>query len=495
MQFAYILRRGLNDHLQRPLCVPNTMEAEQFLDDVLARVKDFLSASQTESTIRLAGPPQSLGKTTDLKLPLEGRGLEAALDDIESVLRHSVRTTAPGFMNPLWGGLSIASIAGELVTAATNTAMYTYEIAPIATLIESTILKRMAELADFGTSQGTLTTGGSNGNLLGMLCARQAKIPLSSHSGFDGTKMVAFVSEETHYSFSIASNVIGIGHSNLITVRCNDDGQMLPEALDEEIQRALANDKIPFVVLATSGTTVRGSFDPLREISAVAHKYNLWMHVDAAWGGSCLFSSRYRSLMDGIELADSFCWDAHKMMGIPLICSAFIVKDADILKAVCSTGQIAHYLYHDTGAGIDLGRFSLQCARRNDALKLWLAWREIGDAGWATMLERFMDLADHLQQRIENHGALEMVSDRMWTNVCFRYVGDSPEEELNQLNADLRERLIQDGRFMVSRSTVDGKIILRSVIANRSITEPSLDAFLDRVVSLGKDIERGLPQI
>ena len=470
------------------------MEAEQFLDDVLARVKDFLAASQTESSIRFAESSQSLGKTTDLKLPLEGRGLEAALDDIETVLRHSVRTTAPGFMNPLWGGLSIASIAGELVTAATNTAMYTYEIAPIATLIESTILKRMADLADFGTSQGTLTTGGSNGNLLGMLCARQAKIPLSSHSGFDGTKMVAFVSEECHYSFRIASNVIGIGHSNLIKVRCNEDGQMLPEALDEEIQRAQANDQIPFAVLATSGTTVRGSFDPLREIAGVAHKHNLWLHVDAAWGGSCLFSSRYRSLMDGIELADSFCWDAHKMMGVPLICSAFIVKDADILRAVCSTGQTAHYLYHDTGAEVDLGRYSLQCGRRNDALKLWLAWREIGDAGWASMLERFMDLADFLQQRIEKHDALEMVSDRMWTNVCFRYVGESSEGELNRINAELRERLVHDGRFMVSRSTVDQKIILRSVIANRNITESSLDAFLDRVVSIGKDIERGLPQ-
>ena len=470
------------------------MEAEQFLDDVLARVKDFLAASQTESSIRFAESSQSLGKTTDLKLPLEGRGLEAALDDIETVLRHSVRTTAPGFMNPLWGGLSIASIAGELVTAATNTAMYTYEIAPIATLIESTILKRMADLADFGTSQGTLTTGGSNGNLLGMLCARQAKIPLSSHSGFDGTKMVAFVSEECHYSFRIASNVIGIGYSNLIKVRCNEDGQMLPEALDEEIQRAQANDQIPFAVLATSGTTVRGSFDPLREIAGVAHKHNLWLHVDAAWGGSCLFSSRYRSLMDGIELADSFCWDAHKMMGVPLICSAFIVKDADILRAVCSTGQTAHYLYHDTGAEVDLGRYSLQCGRRNDALKLWLAWREIGDAGWASMLERFMDLADYLQQRIEKHDALEMVSDRMWTNVCFRYVGESSEGELNRINAELRERLVHDGRFMVSRSTVDQKIILRSVIANRNITESSLDAFLNRVVSIGKDIERGLPQ-
>ncbi|MDP6224066.1 MAG: pyridoxal-dependent decarboxylase [Candidatus Poseidoniaceae archaeon] len=470
------------------------MESEEFLDEVLSRVKSFLASSQTESQIRPSESHASLARTSDLNLPLEGRGLEAALDDIESVLRNSVRTTAPGFMNPLWGGLSIASIAGELVTAATNTAMYTYEIAPIATLIESSILKRIAELADFGTSQGTLTTGGSNGNLLGMLCARQAKFPMSSHAGFDGTNMVAFVSEESHYSFSIASNVVGIGHSNLIKVRCNEHGQMRPDALEEEIEYALAEGRIPFAVLATSGTTVKGSFDPLRAIAAVAHKYELWMHVDAAWGGSCLFSSQHRSLMDGIELADSFCWDAHKMMGIPLICSAFIVKDADVLKAVCSNGNTAHYLYIESGEDLDLGRYSLQCGRRNDALKLWLAWREIGDAGWASMLERFMELAHYLEERVKNHASLELMSERMWTNVCFRYVGDSSTDERNRINAELRQRLIQDGRFMVSRSTIDESIILRSVIANRSVTEESLDAFLDCVVSLGKDIERGLPQ-
>lgn len=470
------------------------MEADAFLDEVLSRVNAFLQQSQHVDQIRSMETHQSLSRTSDLKLPIEGRGVDSALDDIEMVLRNSVHTTAPGFMNPLWGGLSVASIAGELVTAATNTAMYTYEIAPIATLIETTILKRMAELADFGTSQGTLTTGGSNGNLLGMLCARQSKLSLSSRSGFDGQKMVAFVSEESHYSFSIASNVIGIGHANLIKVRCNEQGQMRPDSLQEEIERALRNGQTPFAVLATSGTTVRGSFDPLRDIASVAHQYDLWMHVDAAWGGSCLFSPQYRSLMDGIELADSFCWDAHKMMGIPLICSAFIVKNAEILRSVCSTGKEAHYLYHDTGENVDLGRYSLQCGRRNDALKLWLAWREIGDAGWASMLERFMGLADYLQDRVNEHDALEMVSDRMWTNVCFRYVGTAPEENLNQINAELRERLIRDGRFMVSRSTVNEQIILRSVIANRNISEESLDAFLDRVVSLGKDIERGLPQ-
>ena len=110
------------------------------------------------------------------------------------------------------------------------------------------------------------------------------------------------------------------------------------------------------------------------------------------------------------------------------------------------------------------------------------------------MLDTFMGLADYLQYQIEANEYLEMVSGRMWTNVCFRYVGRGHAQDLNQINAELRERIIRDGRFMVSRSTVGGKIILRSVIANRSITEQSLDAFLDCVVSLGKDIERGLPQ-
>lgn len=469
------------------------MDTETFLDEVLSRVKSFLDSSQTEARIRTEQTHNSLLRTSDLKLPMEGRGLESALDDIESVLSNSVRTTAPGFMNPLWGGLSIASIAGELVTAATNTAMYTYEIAPIATLIESSILKRMAELADFGTSQGTLTTGGSNGNMLGLLCARQSKVPLSSQSGFDGTNMVAFVSEESHYSFNIASNVVGIGQSNLIRIRCNEQGQMRADSLEEEIERALQNGQIPFAVLATSGTTVRGSFDPLREIAEIAHKYELWMHVDAAWGGSCLFSTQYRSLMDGIELADSFCWDAHKMMGIPLICSAFIVKDAEILRTVCSNGNTAHYLYLETGEDVDLGLYSLQCGRRNDALKLWLAWREIGDAGWATMLDGFMKLADYLERCVNQNESLEMMSNRMWTNVCFRYIGSSSEEDLNHINTELRKRLIHDGRFMVSRSTINGSIVLRSVIANRSISEASLDSFLECVVSIGKDIERGLP--
>ena len=105
-----------------------------------------------------------------------------------------------------------------------------------------------------------------------------------------------------------------------------------------------------------------------------------------------------------------------------------------------------------------------------------------------------MELANYLEDQVKHHPSLELMSERMWTNVCFRDVGGSSVDECNQINAELRQRLIQDGRFMVSRSTIDQSIVLRSVIANRSISEASLDAFLERVISLGKDIERGLPQ-
>lgn len=136
-------------------------------------------------------------------------------------------------------------------------------------------------------------------------------------------------------------------------------------------------------MVGTAGSVVRGAFDPLTEVSAVCKEHNMWFHVDAAWGGGCLLSPKHKYLMEGAHLADSMCWDAHKMMGVPLICSAFITTNLPLLKQVCSHTQEAHYLLHKDAGDIDLGHRSLQCGRRNDALKLWLAWKERGDEGWA----------------------------------------------------------------------------------------------------------------
>ena len=470
------------------------MELEDFVNRLCERIIAYMESAEKPGKLVDYTPAESLAKTTDVHLPLEGHGADAIFDDIDEFLRHCVKTNRPEFMNPLWGGLSPAGFAGEVITALTNTSMYTYELAPFATLIEQAILKRMGELVGFSGGAGTLATGGSNGNMLGMLCAREVAFPSSTHRGIDGTKMAAFVSSESHYSVLMSANVIGIGHRNLFKIACDEDGRMRPDALLDEIQRARSEGLTPFCIVSTAGTTVRGAFDPLVEIGKIAHQEGLWHHVDAAWGGSAMFSGSLSRLMEGVEFADSVCWDAHKMMGLPLICSAFLVKQADVLAKVCAHGNVAHYLFHESSKDHDLGRYSLQCGRRNDALKLWLAWRECGDAGWAALVENYVALAVHLESKVNRHDNLEMMSSRTWTNVCFRYVPSTSGIDLNEFNSELRARLMRNADFMVSRSNIGENVVLRSVISNPGITQGTIDAFVEEVLRIGNDIEQGMPR-
>ncbi len=469
------------------------MDVVDFIDALSSRVVNYLDSANSPGKVVDYLPAKSLSKTTDIKLPLEGRGLDSVLDDIDNYLRACVKTNRAEFMNPLWGGVSLAGLAGEIIANLSNTSMYTYELAPLATLIEQTIISRVGEIIGFPQSGGSLTTGGSNGNMLGILCARQAMIPTSTHNGFDGREMVIFVSEEAHYSVLMAANVLGIGHRNVIKVSCDDEGRMKPSSLEDEIIFAKKEGRTPFCVVATAGTTVRGAFDPIRELADIAHREGLWYHIDAAWGGSCLFSNELNSLMSGCELADSICWDAHKMLGMPLICSLFIVKDKSILGRVCAHGESAHYLFHSDSEEVDLGRYSLQCGRRNDALKLWLAWREKGDAGWAKIVENYFSLANHLEQRVNQEASLTMMSSRQWTNVCFRFDPQQENVDLNALNAEIRDRIMKGGKFMFSRANIGDDVILRLVISNPKVTEQSLDALADEIITIGYEIINNIP--
>ena len=463
-------------------------EADDFLDEVLSRIRSHLDGS--EKVVEHI-PQSSLRKIADLNIPLEGMGLENTLQDIDQFLKYSVKTNVPGFMNPLWGGFNMSAFAGEVIATLTNNSMYTYELSPLATLIEQALIRRMCDIVGFTDGNGTLTTGGSNGNMIGMMCARHQVDPLGQQRGFKGEQLVCFVSEESHYSVLMAANVLGIGFDNVIKVACDSDGRMRCDKLVEEIERSRLNNQLPFCVIATSGTTVRGAFDPVKEIAHICGEQNLWLHVDAAWGGSCLFSAKHRRLVDGIELADSVCWDAHKMMGVSLVCSAFLIKRPEVLRKICSHGNVAHYLFLGDAEDVDLGRTSLQCGRRNDALKLFLAWREKGDAGWSRLVENYVELADYLQSLVEGNENLEMMSSRVWTNVCIRYTGHGIDH--NSVNEQLRERLVKAGNFMVSQSNIGDDIILRPVIANPSVSKRTLDGLVDEIVSTGNDIIRNIP--
>jgi len=288
----------------------------------------------------------------------------------------------------------------------------------------------------------------------------------------------------------MSANVLGLGYDNCVKVATDDDGLMKMDALEECIQAAKDAGKTPFCVIATSGTTVRGCFDPLRPISAICKANNIWMHVDAAWGGAVLMSAKHRYLMDGSELCDSMCWDTHKMMGIPMICSAFLIQRLDVLKTVCSHGQSAHYLLHKDMEDLDMGHRSLQCGRRNDALKLWLAWRDKGDDGWEKLIDSFMDRADYLESLVVAHPRMEMMSSRKFGNVCCRYnpePGNSSPNgiNLNELTNLIRLRLYETGRFMISKALIRDDVVLRPVTGTLAATNETYKQLFDTIVEIG----------
>ncbi|KAL3288260.1 hypothetical protein HHI36_002709, partial [Cryptolaemus montrouzieri] len=185
-----------------------------------------------------------------------------------------------------------------------------------------------------------------------------------------------FTSEECHYSISKFSSFLGIGDDNVIPVETDDIGQMKISSLEKRIEEILQEGSVPFAVIATLGTTVRGAFDPINEIADICKKHNMWLHIDAAWGGGLIFSQKHRAKLNGIERANSIVINPHKLLAVPQQCSLLLVRNKDILHTCYS--KEAEYLfqkdkYYDRK--YDPGDKYLQCGRKCDVFKFWLMWK------------------------------------------------------------------------------------------------------------------------
>lgn len=473
-------------------------ETEIILNKAVTIIVNYLeSNSHPDTKVVHYQTAHILKEKLDLTLPDHGVALEELIPVVESYLKYSVRTGSPQFLNLLFGGYSIPGILGEMVTSATNTTMHTYESAPVATLMEIELIKNLNHLVGFNNGEGLMVTGGSNANLIGMLCARHQVLPKAKFQGLGHHQLVAFVSEQAHYSYLKAANLLGIGIENLVKVKSDVDGKMIPEALEAAIQQSLSEEKTPFFVGATAGTTVLGAFDPLPPLAEIARKYKLWLHVDAAWGGPVLFSEKHQHLLAGSELVDSFTWDAHKLMGVPLICSAILVKEKGILQKTCSGGG-TDYLFHDhddENEFYDLGQMSLQCGRKVDALKLWLCWKHYGKKGYEQQVNHLFELANYAAEYIRNCENLELTAEPKFLNICFRYISKNNQLEhtaLDKLNLDIRDQLFHSGASFVNYAHYQGKIIIRLILANAELQKADIDKFFENFVKAGKVCESGI---
>ncbi|KAL3835812.1 hypothetical protein ACJMK2_021286 [Sinanodonta woodiana] len=353
------------------------------------------------------------------------RDLEQLLSDCKETLKYGVRTGHPRFLNQLSTGIDVIGVAGEWVTAAANTNMFTYEMAPVFTLLEEIILQRMRKMVGWDDGDGIFAPGGAISNFYALIAARHHAFPEAKSRGMANMpRMKVFTSEQSHFSIKRAAILLGIGLDNVVNVKCDHRGRMLVGDLESMVKECIADGFHPLFVNATCGTTVLGAYDSISKIADVSEKYGMWLHVDGAWGGSALFSEKHKHLLDGLERADSMTWNPHKMMGVPLQCSAILLRKKGILSGA---NQLkAEYLFqqdkhYDTS--YDTGDKTIQCGRHNDIFKLWLMWRAKGDAGFRAQIDQNFEKAKYMLQILESREEFEVVNHELdGPNVCFWYV-------------------------------------------------------------------------
>jgi glutamate/tyrosine decarboxylase-like PLP-dependent enzyme len=363
-------------------------------------------------------PPEVLVRQLDLGIPEQGIDTSTLFEKLETLLAYTPNTRRIEYMTTLFGGRVEAAYGGKLVTAMANNAMHTYKAAGAQILVEHEVIDFMLGLAGFQHGEGAMTPGGTASNFIAMKLAREKAVPSAEMNGWDGRLYRAYTSTASHYAIKAAAGNIGLGEHNLVTVPAMNNGKMDVLALAEHIRADKQAGFIPFYINATVGTSVLGAIDAVAEIAPIAGLEKLWLHLDAAFGGSLLLSRRLREKL-GCTYADSLSWDAHKMMGIPLTGSVILVKEPGWLDQAFQAPVQGDYLFQ-TYFEYNPGRNSNQCARTNDALPIWMALQSLGRVGYEARVERQLALARYAAEQIVRHKDMVLYTQPETINVCFR---------------------------------------------------------------------------
>jgi len=493
---------------------------ERIAERALAYVVD--SPTGLDPVIELASPEQ----LTELFDSVAALGFDeqaaaqdddAILDAVDLIIKHSVHTSHPRFVNQNFAGPDPVSVVGDWLGAALNTTGATFEAAPVFTLMESSALSKLGRIAGYLGSEseelptlppGLFCPGGSTATLYALQLARHRMRPDIKRTGATGERLTLFVSTAGHYAATKSAALLGLGTDAVIKVDSDDAGAMIPDALATAVTASLAAGEVPFAIIGTSGTTVTSGFDDLNALADVAQAHGLWLHVDGCYGGSALFSQMHRHFLDGVERSDSFVWNLHKMMGMTQQCTALLVREPELLAETFALH--ADYLFQPDKlyAEYDSGDRTFQCARRIDVLKLWLAWKHHGDSGFAARIDHAVEMAEYAAKRIEqSDGEFERVAGS-FTNVVFGWVPPkhrplplAPDKirelppathtELHQLAPKIKARMQAEGTAMVGFQPIEGLNTFRLLFMNPSVDESDVDAMLDRVSEYGTELSQG----
>lgn len=462
----------------------------QLIDDI----SDFLSTIDKKPVTVQESPSQLQSLLGNTSLPEKGMpATELIAKTTDLLLNHSLFNGHPKFLGYITSSAAPIGALADLLAASVNPNVGAHILSPIATEIEK---QTIGWLLDFiGVSPhygGILVSGGNMANFTAFLAARTAKAPKNiKEDGLSNLsqKLTIYCSKTTHTWIDKAAILFGLGTNSVRWIQTDASHKMNNKLLAETIKEDIKNGFKPIMVIGTAGDVSTGIIDDLKGISTICKAYNLWFHIDGAYGVPATVIPKYKHLFDGLSEADSIALDPHKWLYSPLEAGCTLVKNPQhLIDTYSSHPEYYNFSNNENEFAQNFYEYGLQNSRGFRALKVWLSLQQIGRSGYEKLISEDIELSEMLFRLAEKNPELEAVSQNL-SITTFRYIPfnhQNGNDYLNKLNEELLNVLQTGGELFLSNAVVNKMYCLRACIVNFRTSKKDIEEIIDIIIRAGR---------
>jgi aromatic-L-amino-acid decarboxylase len=468
----------------------NTEEFRKHAHELADWMADYMENVEKYPVKSQVAPGDIFSRLPDMP-PQESESFSSIMKDFNEIIMPGItHWQSPNFFAYFPANSSPPSVLAEMLISTLGAQCMIWETSPAAAELEEKMMNWLRDMIGLpGEFEGVIQESASTATLTAIITAREKVTGFSFNTeGKADAPLRVYCSDQTHSSVEKAVKIAGIGKKNLVKVPARDDFSFDPEGLRKAIKADKEKGYVPCCVVATLGTTGTTSIDPLKAIGEICREYGIWLHVDAAMGGTALILPEFRWMIDGKEYVDSFIFNPHKWMFTNFDCTAYFVRDATSL--IRTFEILPEYLKTRTRGKVnDYRDWGVPLGRRFRALKLWSVIRSYGVKGLQEKVRYHIEIAARLADMIKSEPDFEILAPVTISVVCFRYKPSGRyEEEINSLNEKLNHKLNDSGKIYLTHTSLKGKYTLRMVTAQTNVTLEHVEKAWSLIKSTARDL-------
>ncbi|MEM8508423.1 MAG: pyridoxal-dependent decarboxylase [Bacteroidota bacterium] len=460
LEQAHLLLKVTEQHLSNTLSARNKKVVDwQTLEDMISFWEDFLKNGKTE-------------------------------DFFEGIYERTTHTHHPKYMGHQVAAPAPVTALSSALSSVLNNGMAVYEMGMAPSAIERIVIDNICQHIGYEKdSGGFLTSGGSLANLTALLAARKAIVPEDIWNEGYSRSLGIMVCEEAHYCVDRAAKIMGLGAKGIIKIPTQPNFSMDVALLEEHFNKAKANGITIFAIIGSAPSTATGAYDDLEAIGHFARKKGIWFHADGAHGGAAIYANKYKTLLKGIQHADSVVVDGHKMLLMPTITTALLFKNKTHAQNTFS--QQADYLLEENQEDIwyQSGKMTFECTKTMMCLHWFILLKMYGEALFDEYVTRQYDLTRSFARILNGDPDFELATHPQSNILCFRWIAsEKSNKELNRLNAAIRQQLLEDGEFYIVQTQLRGIHYLRTSLMNPFTTLDHLAQLTTKIKAVAEQI-------